>query len=153
MSHRVASDHASVDTVRGTLARQGGTHRLRIVFPAETAERFPTGETIRFVIDGHTRHAHVDLDIEGCPEIRGAYDTPRFAREQEGPNRLAEWIDATGLTLGRAVLVDVIVDDVQYGLREPGERAVYTAVDPPSNDLTDIAADLVGDDTATDQFE
>lgn len=150
MSHRVASDHASVETVRGTIARQGGTRRPRIVLPAETTDRFPIDESVRLVIDGHTRHAYVGLDAEGCPEIQGAYDSPRFAREHEGANRLAEWIDDAGLTVGRSVLVDIVVADVQYGLRQPGDRAVYTAVEPPSNDLTDIAADLVGEDSGSD---
>lgn len=150
MTHRVANDHASIETVRGRLARQGGTRRLRIVFPTEAADHFPVDDTIRLVIDGHARHAEVSLDAQGSPEIRGAYDSPRFAREHQGDNRLLEWIEDTGLSLGRSVLVDVIVEDVQYGLREPGEHVVYTAVDPPSNDLADIAADLTSQDDSTE---
>jgi len=32
----------------------------------------------------------------------------------------------------------------QYGLRRPGERVVYTALDPPASSLSDIARDVDG---------
>ena len=76
--------------------------------------------------------------------MRGLYDNPRMARQRDGDNRLAEWVEAAGLEPGRTALVDVVVEGEQYGLRAPGDSAVYRVVESPDDDLASIAEDVDG---------
>jgi len=151
---RVASDDESVTAVRVSLARSGGTRRLCVRLPADTALEsriesgscdalaLDDGDLIRLVIDRSTYHAQVVVDTEGRL-LRGAFDDRRRARTSgEGQNRLTEWLDASDREPGDSVVLDVIVPGKQYGLRLPGERTVYDAVRGPRSSLADIAASL-----------
>ncbi|EMA43239.1 DUF7112 family protein [Halococcus saccharolyticus] len=143
MPERIPHDHPSVETVRATLARRGRSSRPRLALP-DDADRFPL-DTIRLVLDGETYHARVESGLDGDREITGAYDNARLARERDGTDRLDEWRRSSGLDLGRSVAVDIVESGFLYGVREPGERAVYEATEPPDEGLAAIAQDLDGD--------
>lgn len=140
MGERVTSDNPSVRTVRGRLEASGATSRPRIALPAESGGALP--DDVRLVLDGTTYHADIRPTDDG-PVIHGAYDSARLARSPaEGVNRLPDWVEDAGLTVGRSVLVDEIVPKTLFGAREPGTSAVYEAVEPPRSSLSSIAKDL-----------
>lgn len=143
MTDRVPADHPSVETVRATLARRGGTHRAAIRLPAD-ASFDPTDDVVRLVLDGTERRAPVGTTTDGRPTIQGAYESPRLARDRSGTDHLANWVDDRDLDFGRTVLLDVVVPDFRYGVRAPGEDATYDASQPPSGGLRDVARDLEG---------
>jgi hypothetical protein len=136
----IPHDHSSVSTHRATLARAGRTDRPKIVLPEEL--QVPD-DPVRLVLDGHTYYTVVDADFDGVPEVRGAYDNVRMARERDGSNHLVEWVEAADLEFGRSVHVDVVESDL-LGVRAPGESAVYSAPASPNDSLQDIARDLDG---------
>ena len=143
MPDRVPSDHDAVRTIRATLERVGRTDRPKVTVPAEAADCLPDEDVIRLSLDGTTTHAQVEQDFDGVPEIRGAFDSPSLAREPgEGTDRLAEWADDRDVSVGGSVLLDVVTSGYTYGLRAPGERAIYEATDPPSDSLASIARDI-----------
>lgn len=152
MTDRVPSDHASVRTIRASLARAGGTRRpcLRLPDAPEDADgadalSVESGDLVRLVLDGRTYHARVDGDARGLV-VRGAYDNRRAARERSGPNRLVEWAASAGVEPGDAVEVDAVEPGHLYGVRVPGRRAVYEATSPPDDSLASIAERLDGED-------
>ncbi|PSQ26127.1 hypothetical protein BRD03_11380 [Halobacteriales archaeon QS_9_68_17] len=144
MADRVPSDHDSVHTVRAALATTGSTRRPRVEIPADEADRFPADEVIRLVVDGSEYHARIDTALtDDTRVVAGAYDSPRFARSPgDAPNRLLEWIDRADLAVGGSVLVDVVEAEFKYGVRDPGERVVYTATESPDDSLASIAERL-----------
>jgi hypothetical protein len=138
MADRVASD--DVPTHRARLVRAGGTRRPCLRLPG--ALDLASGDRVALVLGGDTRHARVDADADGRL-IRGAFDNRRLARSDgEGENRLVEWVAGQGLEPGRSVEFDVVVAGERYGVRAPGERAVYEVVRGPDDSLTAIAEDL-----------
>jgi hypothetical protein len=146
---RVAHDNDAVSTVRATLARAGRTDRPRIEIDATDADAFPAGEVVRIALDGHTRHARVERGLEDGLVVDAVRDNARQAREGSarghgGENRLPEWVADRDLDFGRSVLVDVVATDFYYGLRAPGETAVYEVPDRPDAGLASIARDLEG---------
>ena len=153
---RVPSDGEDVASVRVTLARSGGTRRPCVRLPDDDALDgrvesgdcdalgVSAGDVVRVAFDREEYHARVDGDSEGRL-LRGAFDNRRLAREPgEGENRLIEWLDANGREPGDSVVLDVVVPGELYGLRVPGERAVYDANREPRSSLTDIARDVDG---------
>ncbi len=141
MADRVQSDHPSVRTVRGTLAETPSGSRIEL--PEDDRESFPVDEVVRIVHDGDERFAAIERALTGETVISGIYDSPRFAREPgSGTDRFPAWVEGHGIRAGGSVLVDVVEPGFLYGLREPGESAVYTAREPPSESLSAIAADL-----------
>ena len=137
MSESVPSD--AVDSVRATLDRAGRTERPKVTVPEEAHDRIPEGEVLRLSLGGDVRFATVELAIDDSYEIRGVYDNARLAREASGENRLVEWFEAHGLDFGRTVHLDVVDEGFFYGLRAPGERAVYRVPDRPDEGLAEIA--------------
>ncbi|WP_255151353.1 DUF7112 family protein [Halorarius halobius] len=137
MPDSVSSD--AVDTVRATLARAGRTDRPKVTLPDDARDRFPTDEVVRVALDGRTRYARIERALDDTLELRGAYANARQAREADGENHLLDWVDATGLDFERTVHVDVVDEGSMYGLRAPGERAVYTVPDETDESLSDIA--------------
>jgi hypothetical protein len=133
VTDRLPSDHPSVETVRATLARRGRT-RSRLALPAD--DRFPLTPT-RLVLDGDTYHGRIESGEDGV-EINGAYDNARLARERDGEDRLEAWRRNAEIDHGRSVLVDVVEAGFLYGVREPGERVVYDAVESPDEGLAAI---------------
>ena len=143
MSDRVASDNPSVETLRAEVVRAGATRRPRLLVE-DGADRIPAGDVVRLVIDGDARYAPTTTDDDGTRSA-GAFDSACLARDRGGSNRLAEWLRAEDLGFGRSVAVDIVTPGYKYGLRRPGDRAVYTATEPPAAGLRDIA-DRLGDD-------
>jgi hypothetical protein len=143
VSDRVASDGDAVTTYRAELARSGGTRRPCLRLPDDVA--VGSGDVVRLVLDGDERHARVETDTSGAV-LRGAFDNRRLARaEGEGTNRLVEWLRDTGLDAGRSVDVDEVTPGFLYGVRVPGDRAVYSVTRQPDSSLSAIAEELDGD--------
>lgn len=140
MPDRVPSDHETVRTIRATIARRGAS-RPRIDVPEDDADAFPDDDVVRLVIDGTTRFARLERGFaDGVPRIADAHDTPEEARSPgDGPNRLAEWFESSDRSFGSSAAIDVIEPGFAYGLREPGDRAVYDAVEAPDSGLASIA--------------
>ncbi|PSQ43749.1 hypothetical protein BRD14_02575 [Halobacteriales archaeon SW_5_68_122] len=134
----VSSD--GVKTVRAEIVESGALDRPKLRVPDGT---IPEG-VVRVEADRTTYHAPVEVSLDGDLEVRGLYDNPRMARQRDGDNHLAEWVEAAGLEPGRTALVDVVVDGEQYGLRAPGEDAVYRVVEAADDDLASIAEDVDG---------
>jgi hypothetical protein len=109
---------------------------------AETdTELFPES-VVHVVLSGQQYRACIEQNFDGEPEIRAVRDNLRLAREREGDPRLQEWFEASDLGFGRSVHVDVVEAGHLYGVRLPGERAIYTDVPKPNSSLADIARDL-----------
>lgn len=140
MSERVPSDHDAVSTHRVPLEAVGRTGRPRVVLPADLG--VSGGDIVVVALDGDDHYAPVSSTIDGDSVITHAADNRRLARERGGENRLAEWVEAADVSLGGSVHLDVVTAGHQYGLRTPGRRVVYTASDPPSSSLSDIAEGL-----------
>jgi hypothetical protein len=145
---RVAADNSSVETVRATLARAGRTDRPKVELP----EAFEVpDDPVRVVLDGRTGYATVERSLGGTPELRAVYDSIREAREGEGESCLREWVEERGLAFDHSVLVDVVQPGRLYGLRGPGEHAVYEPRQRPREGADDLAA--IADDIAEREGE
>lgn len=138
MADRVSAE--AVPTVRATLERAGRTDRPKIVIPDDTP--ITAGEVVRLAFGGSTYFARVERAIDDTLEFRGGYDNARQAREGDGENRLTEWAESKGLDFGRSVHLDVVEPDFFYGIRAPGERAVYEVPDRPDESLASIAEEV-----------
>ncbi|QCC48782.1 DUF7112 family protein [Halobellus limi] len=138
MSERIPSDHASVTSLRATIARSGGTRRPCLRLPDDVAVE--EGDVVRLLLDGATTHARVAADSSGLL-VRGAYDNERLTREPgEGENRLVEWCADHDRGPDDAVELDELDSGFCYGLREPGDRVVYDVPGRPDQSLRDIAS-------------
>ncbi|WP_290814794.1 hypothetical protein [Halovivax sp.] len=142
MADRISSDHPSVHTVRASAEPTATGRTLSI--PTDERDRFPTDDVVRVVLDGDERFARVERALTGDElSVPGVYDAPRFAREPgAGDDRLAAWIADRSIPEGGSVLIDVVEAGFLYGLRAPGETAVYEAKEPPSDSLSSIAERL-----------
>ncbi|MFC6836956.1 DUF7112 family protein [Halomarina ordinaria] len=139
MVERISHDNSSVTTLRARVERAGRTERPKLVLPEGVAT---PDDPVRLVLGGRTYHALIEPDFDGVPEIRGAYDNARLARERDGENHLVEWYERGSLDFGRSVHLDVVDPGSLYGVRAPGERATYPSLDGPSDSLADIARDV-----------
>lgn len=135
---RVSSD--DVETVRASIENAGALDRPKLVLPEGTMPE----SVVRVEADETTYHARIERGLGGDLELRGLYGNARLARTGDGENDLGTWVAANDLEAGRSVLVDVVVDGEQYGLRAPGERAVYQVVESPDDSLASIAEDVDG---------
>jgi len=143
VTDRVPSDHGTVTSHRTDLDEIGRTGRPRVPLP--DAVDASVGDGVRLSVGGERYHARIEESLGGDPDLRGAFANARLARTSgEGRNHFRKWVEAAGLATGDAVLLDVVTDGYAYGLREPGTRAVYTPLEPPSSSLSDIARDLDG---------
>lgn len=141
MSDRLPSDHDTVESHRVPLETVGRTDRYRIELPSVLSVE--PDDVVRLSFDGTEAHAQIGASLDGTPELRGAFDNARLARDTDtGEDRLDAWIEATGLDAGRSLLLDVLVEGSHFGLRTPGERVVYTVREPPEDSLADIASRL-----------
>ncbi|MFW5938198.1 MAG: DUF7112 family protein [Halanaeroarchaeum sp.] len=143
MPDRVPHDHPTVETIDGTLGRYGGTRRPEIRLP-ETDD-IPTGDVVRLVLDGTEYRTKIERQTDGSPVLRGAYETPRLARNPgSATDALQPWVDERELDFGRTVHLDVVDSGYRYGLRAPGESATYATTETPDDSLASIARDLDG---------
>lgn len=154
MADRLPSDHPSITTVR--LACERTPTGLRLEIPDEEIDAlgltaddgFETETVVRVSLDGTEHFARFEraLTSDGLV-LRGIYETPDRAREPDDEtNQLPDWADAHDVDPSRSALLDVIEPGFSYGLRAPGERAVYDAHEPPSDSLAAIARDLETDE-------
>lgn len=137
MPDSVSSD--AVDSVRAMLARAGRTDRPKVTLPDDARDRLPEDGVVRLQLGGKTRHARIERALDDSLELRGAYANARQAREGDGENHLVAWAESKRLDFGRTVHLDVVDEGATYGLRAPGERAVYTVPDARDDSLADIA--------------
>ena len=143
MTERVPSDHDAVTTHRAHVECVGRTSRPRVPLPEALA--VAASDVVRVSLAGDKYHAQVRESLDGDVDLRGAFANPRLARtDGEGENHLRGWLDDVGIGAGGPLLVDAVTPGFMYGLRPPGQRVVYTARDPPSSSLSDIARDLDG---------
>lgn len=141
MTDRIPSDHETVDSHRIRLSTVGRTGRPQIPLPADLD--CAVDDVLWLSLEGEQGHAEVTGDLSGEPTIRGVYANARLARaDGEGENELAAWVEAHDLSADDPLFVDVLTPSHAYGLRRPGERVVYHAVDPPDAGLAEIARDL-----------
>lgn len=136
MSDRVAHDHPTIETIPATIGRFGRTTRPEIRIGEEID--LEEGTIIHLVLGGTELRAMVE-QRGGSLAIRGAYKTPRMARNPgSGENHLESWVAERDLEPGRTVHLDVVEPGYKYGLRAPGESGTYTTGRPDSG-LADIA--------------
>jgi len=142
VADRLPSDHEAVETHRVPVESVGRTDRPKVELPdgIDVVE----GDVVRLVLGGEEYHARVDAALDEELVVIHVADNARLAREGDGENRLAEWVDASAVTLGGSAHLDVVTAGYKYGLREPGKRVVYSATDAPDSSLADIARDLDG---------
>lgn len=146
MPDRVSSDHPSIRTVRGTIDRAGSTRRPELHVPVDELTAVPDQTSIRIALEETTYYA-LPIRRSSTLVIGGCYDNSRLARDpREGSDRLATWIAASDLSIGRTVLVDIIVAGYHYGVRAPGTETTYMPVHPPSTSLQHIASTLTDPD-------
>ena len=107
----------------------------------------PVDDGVRSDAERDQRHAEVTSDSTGLL-VRGAYDDRKRMREAargaggDSENRLVEWARKHDREPGDAVDLDEVDPGYLYGLRVPGERAVYTVTKRPDRGLQDIADSL-----------
>lgn len=142
MNERVPSDHEAVDTHRVPIEAVGRTGRPRVIFPDDVG--LNDGDAVVLALDGDDYDARVETTLDGDLAVTHVADNRRLARERNGENRLAEWVEDTNVTVGGSAHLDVVTDGHQYGLRTPGTRVVYTATEAPDSSLSDIASNLDG---------
>lgn len=142
MADRVASDSPGVTTARVDLTTSGATDRPVVRVPGD-ADVVPPEDVLRLVFDDTEHYAPFERALTSDDlEVRGAYDTPSTARERDGENRLRAWVETADVRVGNSVLLDEVTPEFKYGLRAPGERAVYEATEAPDDSLSSIAEDL-----------
>jgi len=142
MADRVASDSPAVMSARVDLTTSGATDRPVVRIPPD-ADVTPPTDVLRLVVADTEYHAPFERHLTGdAIEVAGAYDTPSMARERDGENRLRAWVEAADVRIGGSVLLDEVTPGFKYGLRAPGERAVYEATEAPDDSLSSIAEDL-----------
>jgi len=145
MSTRLPSDSDAVDSYRAAIVRRGGSRTPCLELPTAVAETVAVDDRITIVIDGADYFATVGGDDSG-QLLYGGYDTRTQARSTgEGTNRLGAWLRGLDREIGDSVICDVIADGERYGLRAPGDRAVYTVIHEPRDSLQSIAESLDGD--------
>lgn len=139
MSDRLPSDHPTVETSRARVTAHGGRHRLEV-----DTSVLPTDEVVRLVLDETARYIRPTASPTGDTLwITGAYASPGQARDPGSATEyLAPWLDTHDRAVGSTVLLDEIEPEFAYGLREPGRRTVYSAVEKPSDSLATIAKRL-----------
>jgi len=145
MSTRLPSDSDAVDSYRATIVRRGGSRTPCLELPAAVAETVAVDDRLTLVIDGSEYYATVSGN-DSEPLLYGAYETRKQARKTgSGTNRLGEWLRSLDREVGDSVICDAIVAGERYGLRAPGDRAVYTVKHEPRDSLQSIADALDGD--------
>lgn len=142
MADRIRSDNPAIETVRASVSETATGVRLEL--PADEAASFPAGEVVRFVLDESERFGRIERGLSGDGlVVRGIYESPTHARNpRDGVDRFGDWVADVGVRTGGSVLVDVVEPDFLYGIRKPGQTAVYQAREPPADSLSEIAKNL-----------
>lgn len=148
MTDRIAHDHPTIETIEAKIDRHGGTTRPEVVV-TEPLDVEP--ETlVRLVLDGTEYRAPVEASGRGQPVFRHAASSPSAARNPgTAENVLTDWIAERDLDVGRSLHLDVVEPGFRYGLRAPGEKAVYDGGQPDES-LASIARALDSADSGPD---
>lgn len=145
MATRLPSDSDAIDSARATIVRRGGSRTPCVELPAMVADAANREELLTIVIEGSEYYATVAADSGGLV-LYGAYASRRLARSTgEGTNQLGAWLRDVDREVGDSVICDAVVAGERYGLRAPGDRAVYTVKHEPRDSLQSIAESLDGD--------
>lgn len=144
MTDSLPSDHDTVTTSRGTVETVGSTSRREVQLPEDGAP--DPGSVVWFSLEGESGYGRIEHTLAGTPVLRAVRANRRQAREEEGPNRLGQWLERRGIEPGEVLHLDTLTPGRAYGLRRPGERVVYAPPDPRDGSLADIARDLAGDE-------
>ncbi len=128
----------STETIRASIVAVGAVDRPTVSLPDGTISE----GVVRVDADETTYHAPITRGLSGDLELSGLYENARLARTQDGTNHFPSWVERHGLDIDRSVLLDVILEGTQYGLRAPGNRAVYEIIDAPDDSLASIADNL-----------
>ena len=140
MPDRIAHDHATVETIDATIGRHGGTTRPEIRIDGDL--EVDAGSLIRVVLDDQEYRAQVEHSTSNTAILRHAAKSPDAARNPgAGSNALQRWVENTGLEFGQTVHLDVVEPGFRYGVRAPGEEAVYKT-GRPDESLAAIAKQL-----------
>lgn len=129
----------AVESGRATVTRSGGP-RSRLLRLPDAVDAAP-GDVVRVSVDdgGETTDgfARVDADANG-PYLAGVYANRRLARtDGEGEDLLAPLLAARDP--GSSLVVDILDPGRHYGVRRPGERAVYEVPERRDDSLASIA--------------
>lgn len=144
MPDRLTSDHPTIDTIRGHLARHGGTGR-RIDLPASAASAVPPGSVVRTSVEETTYFARC-REIADEPAIVGLYATSHGAETGRGREHLRDVLGGWERDRGDTVLVDVLEPGEHLGLRAPGTTAHYEVSSGVDDDLAAIAEELANEE-------
>ncbi len=140
MPDRIAHNHPTIRTIPASIGRRGGTTRPEV--RVDEALEVETGALVRLVLDGSEYRARIVRSTDGTPTIRHAASSPRMARNPaEAANALGEWIDDRDLSISYRLALDVVEPEFRYGLRAPGETAVYKS-GRPDDSLASIARNI-----------
>lgn len=144
MPERITHDHPTVETVDATVVRDGPTTRTVVETDADLETS--GADLIRLVLDGTEYRARIEPVGSGRYRIRHAAKTPRMARNpSDGENKVLEWVSGQDLSVGRTIHLDIVEPGFRYGLRAPGEKAVYES-GRPDDSLAAIARQVEEDD-------
>jgi len=136
MGDAIVSEAATVTHWRTHVVRRGAHPRPVVAWPAAVT---PPAGTVRVVCGtdrGHTT-------VQAGPVIAAVYPTAAACRLQgRRGDLLGPWLDAIGAVVGDPLVIDEIVPDVWYGLRQPGERRVYEVTRAPDASLAAIATSI-----------
>lgn len=129
MPERIAHDHPTVETVPATVARDGPTRRPMVTFSADL--ELEPGDLMRLDLDGTEYRAPIEKAGEDALGLRLAARSPTQARNPgDGDNALLEWLEERTVDVGQTLHLDVVEPGFRYGLRMPGEKAVYQSGRP-----------------------
>jgi hypothetical protein len=143
MPDRIANDHPTVETFDATIGRHGGTTRPEVRIEADLEAA--SGSLIRLVLDGQEYRAQLEAGTPGSLVLRHAAPSPSEARNPgTGTNELHQWIESKDIRIGQTVHLDVVEPGFRYGLRAPGEQAVYES-GRPDESLAAIAEQFESD--------
>lgn len=138
MPDRITHEHPTIDTIRGRVARHGGSRR-RIDLP-EGADASVGGHgSIRCVVEERDHFAQIDYHGDHLAII-GLY-TSLDQAEAGSPagSKLTDWLTSIGCNSGSSIAIDIIDAGERIGLRRYGSRGVYTVESQPSDTLRDLA--------------
>lgn len=139
MGERVPHDHPTIETLEATLRRRGRTTGPVVRVEAHPLEEVAT--PVRLLMDGSQYWTIFEVRDRGI-EIRYVSETESALADQPPElNALVDWVEDAGLTFGRSLHLDVVEPGFKYGLRAPGESAIYGSGRPDSS-LSEIAQNL-----------
>jgi len=140
VTDRIPSDHDAVESHRAHLDGIGRTRRLQLPLPS--ALSCSVDDVVSVSFDGGVHYAQITRTLDGDPAIRGAFPDRQLARTGDADNEFRAWLQAVGLSPGDPIVVDVLTDGHDYGLRLPGDRVVYEPPGEPDSSLAAIARGL-----------